>query len=113
MGPRNFLTLVLSIHGGALMDRLGTRRVMIAFGLASTVTRFAQLHWLVIVSVMLTAIAIAVTPLLGGIYVILLAVLAIRGVFLGISQPLEISIFSRALRRDQQGQGAGLRATMN
>lgn len=29
LGSRQFLTIFLSIHGGALMDRLGTRRVMI------------------------------------------------------------------------------------
>lgn len=31
IGARSFLTLILSIHGGVLMDRLGTRRVMIGF----------------------------------------------------------------------------------
>ena len=30
-GARHILPLVLSIHGGALMDRLGTRRVMLVF----------------------------------------------------------------------------------
>lgn len=30
IGSRQFLTIFLSIHGGALMDRLGTKRVMIA-----------------------------------------------------------------------------------
>ncbi len=37
VGSRYFLTLALSIHGGALMDRLGTRRVMIAFALVAAV----------------------------------------------------------------------------
>lgn len=80
---------------------------------AGRVTRFAQTRWVVVIAVTLTALTIAVTPLLGGIYVVLLLVLGIRGVFLGISQPLEISIFSRALDRGQQGQGVGLRTTMN
>ena len=38
VGSRYFLTLILSIHGGALMDRLGTRRVMIAFAIVAVVT---------------------------------------------------------------------------
>ena len=29
IGGRHFLALLLTIHGGALMDRLGTRRVML------------------------------------------------------------------------------------
>lgn len=31
VGARSYLTLLLSIHGGALMDRLGVRRVMLFF----------------------------------------------------------------------------------
>ena len=32
---RHFLPLILSIHGGALMDRLGTRRVMLIFAVVN------------------------------------------------------------------------------
>ena len=34
-GARHFLPLLLSIHGGALMDRLGTRRVMLMFAVVN------------------------------------------------------------------------------
>ncbi|MEE2955887.1 MAG: MFS transporter [Pseudomonadota bacterium] len=37
VGSRYFLTLVLSIHGGVLMDRFGTRRVMIFVAAMATV----------------------------------------------------------------------------
>ena len=33
IGARHFLPLCFSIHGGALMDRFGTRRIMLWFGL--------------------------------------------------------------------------------
>lgn len=33
VGSRHFLPMLLSIHGGAMMDRLGTRRVMLGFAL--------------------------------------------------------------------------------
>ena len=36
-GVRHFLPLLLSIHGGALIDRLGTRRVIIVFAVLNTV----------------------------------------------------------------------------
>ena len=35
-GARHFISMFLSIHGGALMDRLGTRRIMLWFALVST-----------------------------------------------------------------------------
>src|SRR5690606_8061134 len=38
IGARAFLSVILSIHGGALMDRLGTRRVMIGFAVISVIT---------------------------------------------------------------------------
>ena len=37
VGSRYFLTLALSIHGGVLMDRFGTRRVMIVVAAIATV----------------------------------------------------------------------------
>jgi len=80
---------------------------------AGKVASHAPIPWLVVGAVSLSALAITVTPLLGGIYAVLLLVLALRGLFLGISQPLEISIFSRALDYRQQGQGVGLRSTVN
>jgi MFS family permease len=37
VGARSLLTFFLAIHGGALMDRLGTRRVMLFFAVATGV----------------------------------------------------------------------------
>lgn len=37
LGSRHFLPLFLSIHGGALMDRLGGRRIMVFFGIIGIV----------------------------------------------------------------------------
>ena len=38
LGARSFLPLLLAIHGGALMDRIGTRRVLLFFGLLAICT---------------------------------------------------------------------------
>lgn len=38
IGARHFLSVFLSIHGGAMMDRLGTRRVLICVGVLGMVT---------------------------------------------------------------------------
>ena len=37
LGSRHFLPLLLSIHGGALMDRLGGRRVMVFFAVVGMI----------------------------------------------------------------------------
>ena len=48
LGARHFLTLFLSIHGGALMDRFGTRRIMLLFALISAVVPilFPAMPWI-------------------------------------------------------------------
>lgn len=38
LGARSFLPLLLAIHGGALMDRIGTRRVLLFFGVVAILT---------------------------------------------------------------------------
>jgi MFS family permease len=38
VGARSYLTLILSIHGGAMMDRIGVRRVMLAFAVFGVIT---------------------------------------------------------------------------
>ena len=60
LGARHLLTTLFSIHGGALMDRLGTRRVLIWFAFIGAVTPFLfpAMPWLW---------AVVVLQMLGGI----------------------------------------------
>ena len=48
LGSRHFLPLFLSIHGGALMDRLGGRRVMVFFAVIGVITPllFPVMPWI-------------------------------------------------------------------
>jgi len=48
LGARHFLPLFLSIHGGALMDRFGTRRIMLWFALISAIVPilFPAMPWI-------------------------------------------------------------------
>jgi predicted MFS family arabinose efflux permease len=68
--------------------------------------------WLLLFAVTATVVIMTITPLLG-VYVLLLAAMALRGGVLGISQPLMISILGRSLDADSQGKGVGLRTTAN
>lgn len=105
----------VGIDGSAIGALLGVANFcggVGSFAIAPLVRRIHP-HWLVVIIVTLTVLAIAVTPLLSGVYALLLVVIGLRGLCLGISQPLEIAITSRALGADMQGTGVGLRTTAN
>jgi len=59
----------------------------------------------------LSILLIAATPLLGGIFVLLLLSQAVRGWLEGVIQPLIFSVQARAVGRHQQGAVVGLRQT--
>ena len=86
---------------------------------ASSTARMIHPHWLVIYAVFMTVITIAITPVLvfGApmwLTLLLLAtIIGVRGLCLGISQPMEISILGQAVATTEQGVGAGLRTTVN
>ena len=86
---------------------------------ASSIARMIHPHWLVIYAVFMTVITIAITPVLGfgasmWLTLLLLAtIIGVRGLCLGISQPMEISILGQAVATTEQGVGAGLRTTVN
>ncbi len=86
---------------------------------ASSIARMIHPHWLVIYAVFMTVITIAITPILvfgasTWITLLLLAtIIGVRGLCLGISQPMEISVLGQAVATTEQGVGAGLRTTVN
>ena len=59
----------------------------------------------------LSILLIAMTPLLGGMFALLLLFQAIRGWLEGVIQPLVLSVQARAVGRHQQGAVVGLRQT--
>lgn len=83
-----------------------------ALSVGPLVQRFRP-HWLLIATVAANIVLVAITPLLGAVFILLLAAAAARGAVLGLSQPLMISMLSRAAGRGNQGKAVGLRATAN
>jgi len=59
----------------------------------------------------LSILLIAMTPLLGGIFTLLLLSQVIRGLLEGVIQPVILSVQARAVGRHQQGAVVGLRQT--
>ena len=86
---------------------------------ASSIARMIHPHWLVIYAVFMTVITIAITPVLvfgASMWITLLllaTIIGVRGLCLGISQPMEISVLGQAVATTEQGVGAGLRTTVN
>ncbi len=69
-------------------------------------------HWLLLGAVLGGALCVAATPLLGGIFLLLLGVSGLRGGAMALAQPLMISILSKSAGRNQ-AKGVGIRTTAN
>lgn len=80
---------------------------------AGPLTKAFQPYWLLIGSVVCTILFVAVTPLIGAFFALLLVASALRGGAMGLSQPLMISILAKAAGKGKQGKGAALRTTAN
>ena len=83
-----------------------------ALSVGPLVRRFRP-HWMLIATVAANIVLVTITPLLGAVFFLLLVAAASRGAVLGLSQPLMISMLSRAAGRGNQGKAVGLRATAN
>ncbi len=86
-------------------------------GLGSLCVRFLptrrMIAWLMIGFTASSILLLALTPLLGGIFLLLAAAHAIRRLSEGIVQPLMFALQARAVPRDVQGSIVGLRVTNN
>ncbi len=87
----------------------------VAAGSALTVgpwtRRFAD-HWLLLVMIAIAIVAIAITPMLGTLW-LLIAAIAVRGFAQGLNLPVMMSILARAVGPELQGRVAALRITFN
>jgi MFS family permease len=89
----------------------------ITIGLASlvvgTVRRLGKAEWVLLVTSFISITMIAITPLIGGVFAMLLVIQLLRGLAQGFMQPLMFSIQSLAVGPDHQGAVVGLRVTAN
>ena len=69
-------------------------------------------HWLLILTILLSIVAIAVTPWSDSI-VFLIAAISFRGLGQGLNLPLMMAIAARAVGFDLQGRVAALRISFN
>lgn len=76
------------------------------------VTRYVSPMWALIMSAALSVVTVSVTPLLPS-FTALALVAGLRGLTMGISQPLMMSMLIGAAGPGSQGKGAALRTTAN
>ena len=81
--------------------------------LSGYATRRFSPHWLLIIFSIIAIFLISITPLLGGVVVLLGALQIIRGLVQGTIQPVFISTIAQAVSPEIQGRSVGLRTTMN
>ena len=80
---------------------------------AAPMERVMKPHWVLLLNVGLSIFFIAITPYLGGLFVLLLIAATVRGAAQGLSQPVMFAILSRAVSQREQGMSIGLRSTAN
>jgi MFS family permease len=78
---------------------------------AGRAMRFGNPQRTMLSGTVMSMVLIAITPLLGGIFVLLLLAQAVRGWLEGLIQPVILSVQARAVGRHQQGAVVGLRQT--
>lgn len=93
---------------------IGISNGVAAFAALSTgwFTRRFLIHWLLIAMTILSVAAIAVTPLLGSLLMLSIAI-GLRGVGQGLNLPLMLSMAARAVGGHLQGRVAALRLSFN
>lgn len=77
------------------------------------VERILRPRWAFLITVFLSVIFITITPLLGGIFILLAIAVVLRGFFQGVSQPIMFTYLSRAVSMREQATSIGLRTTVN
>ncbi len=75
--------------------------------------KFFKPHWVLIGFVVMSITFVAITPILGGIFVLLVIATFGRGFAQGLTQPVIFGILSRAVDASVQGTSIGLRTTSN
>lgn len=75
--------------------------------------RYIKAHWLIIALSAIAIALIAITPLLGGIFALLLTAQALRGGAQGLIQPVLFSLQAKSVPLKAQGSVVGLRVTVN
>jgi len=76
-------------------------------------TRVIADHWLLIITIGISIVFIAITPMLGDFFPLLLIAICCRGIGQGLNLPLMMTILARNVGPTQQGRVTGMRISFN
>jgi MFS family permease len=79
---------------------------------AAIATRYVNAYWVMLLCVLGAIVSIAITPLIAS-FALLAIAAAVRGAFMGLSQPLVLTVLSESVGKEAIGKGFGLRMTAN
>lgn len=86
---------------------------MLGSFIAKPMEKLMAPHWVLLIFIAMSLFFIAVTPYLGGLFVLLIIASGLRGSAQGLAQPVMFAVLSRAVSRKEQGMSIGLRTTSN
>ena len=75
--------------------------------------KFFRPHWVLIGFIVVSLAFVSITPVLGGVFVLLIIATTGRGFAQGLTQPVMFGILARAVDASVQGTSIGLRTTSN
>ena len=76
-------------------------------------TKIIADHWLLIIMIGISIVFIAITPMLGDFFPLLLIAICCRGIGQGLNLPLMMTILARNVGPSQQGRVTGMRISFN
>lgn len=105
----------INLSGTLIGTLIALTQIAAGFGTLTGgwVERLLKPQTALLVTVFFSVVFIAITPLLGGIFVLLAVAVIARGFFQGVSQPILFTYLSRAVSMAEQATSIGLRTTVN
>lgn len=97
---------------GGLMSTANVASAIAAILTGRLASRVAH-HWLLIVTIGMTILGTAIVPLLGGVYVLLMMAISIRGIGQGLNLPMMITMLAQNVSVGLQGRLTAFRVAFN
>ncbi len=105
----------IDLSGSLIGTLIALTQIAAGFGTLTGgwIERLLKPQTALLVTVFFSVVFITITPLLGGIFILLAAAVIARGFFQGVSQPIMFTYLSRAVGMAEQATSIGLRTTVN
>ncbi len=97
---------------GGLMSTANVASAIAAILTGAIARRMAH-HWILVITIGMTILGTAIVPLLGGVYVLLMMAISIRGIGQGLNLPMMITMLAQHVPTTLQGRVTAFRVAFN